>query len=301
MPTTTNFGWTTPADTDLVKDGASAIRTLGNGIDTSLVDLKGGTTGQVLSKASNTDMDFTWVAQDDSNAIQNALLTTTGDTIYASGASTPARLGIGTAGQVLTVNSGATAPEWKTSSSFQPTLTAQQSGRYIRQNSTVALTSLTLTEDTTYYFPIFLPAYALDRISIRTGGSHSGTSTVRLGLYNADISTGKPGTVYLDAGTVSATAINTNYEITISNTPPAGYYYFALNVQALTGTADFSSYSNSATERPIISFYQPTFASMNGQSVLNGYTESGITGAFATAGTLTVYTSGIINMAVRIA
>lgn len=60
MPTTTNFGWTTPADTDLVKDGALAIRTLGNGIDTSLVDLKGGTTGQFLSKASNTDMDFTW-------------------------------------------------------------------------------------------------------------------------------------------------------------------------------------------------------------------------------------------------
>ena len=114
MPTTTNFGWTTPADTDLVKDGASAIRTLGNGIDTSLVDLKGGTTGQVLSKASNTDMDFSWVAQDDSNAIQNALLTTTGDTIYASAASTPARLGLGTAGQVLTVNSGATAPEWAT-------------------------------------------------------------------------------------------------------------------------------------------------------------------------------------------
>lgn len=60
MPTTTNFGWTTPADTDLVKDGASAIRTLGNGIDTSLVDLKGGTTGQLLSKASNTDLDFSW-------------------------------------------------------------------------------------------------------------------------------------------------------------------------------------------------------------------------------------------------
>ena len=41
MPTTSNFGWTTPADTDYVKDGALAIRTLGNGIDTSLVDLKG--------------------------------------------------------------------------------------------------------------------------------------------------------------------------------------------------------------------------------------------------------------------
>lgn len=60
MPTTSNFGWTTPADTDLVKDGAAAIRTLGNGIDTSLVDLKGGTTGQYLIKQSNTDLDFTW-------------------------------------------------------------------------------------------------------------------------------------------------------------------------------------------------------------------------------------------------
>jgi hypothetical protein len=62
MPTTTNFGWTTPADTDLVKDGAAAIRTLGSAIDTSLVDLKGGTTGQLLSKNSNTDLDFTWAA-----------------------------------------------------------------------------------------------------------------------------------------------------------------------------------------------------------------------------------------------
>ena len=48
MPTTTNFGWTTPADTDLVKDGAAAIRTLGNGVDTSMAQLKGGTTGQIL-------------------------------------------------------------------------------------------------------------------------------------------------------------------------------------------------------------------------------------------------------------
>lgn len=60
MPTTSNFGWTTPADTDLVKDGAAAIRTLGNGIDSSLVDLKGGTTGQYLVKQSATDLDFTW-------------------------------------------------------------------------------------------------------------------------------------------------------------------------------------------------------------------------------------------------
>lgn len=62
MATTTNFGWETPNDTDLVKDGAAAMRTLGNSIDTSFVDLKGGTTGQVLAKASNSDMDFVWAA-----------------------------------------------------------------------------------------------------------------------------------------------------------------------------------------------------------------------------------------------
>jgi hypothetical protein len=58
--TTPNFGWAVPTSTDLVKDGAVAIETLGDSIDASLVDLKGGTTGQVLAKASNTDMDFTW-------------------------------------------------------------------------------------------------------------------------------------------------------------------------------------------------------------------------------------------------
>jgi hypothetical protein len=64
MPTTSNFGWTTPADTDLVKDGAAAIRTLGNGIDTSFLDLKGGTSGQILAKNSATDLDFVWIAND---------------------------------------------------------------------------------------------------------------------------------------------------------------------------------------------------------------------------------------------
>jgi hypothetical protein len=64
MATTTNFGWETPDDTDLVKDGAAAMRTLGNSIDTSFVDLKGGTSGQILSKASNTDLDYTWITND---------------------------------------------------------------------------------------------------------------------------------------------------------------------------------------------------------------------------------------------
>jgi hypothetical protein len=113
MASTSAFGWETPDDTDLVKDGAAAIRTLGNSIDTSMSELKGGTTGQVLSKTSNTDMDFTWVAQDDSNAIQNAIVDAKGDLIAATANDTPARLAVGANNTFLRPNSSAaTGLEW---------------------------------------------------------------------------------------------------------------------------------------------------------------------------------------------
>lgn len=113
--TTTNFGWDIPQSTDLVKDGATAIAALGQDIDTALVDLKGGTTGQVLAKATNTDLDFTWVAQDDSNAIQNAIVDAKGDLIAATAADTPARLAVGANGTVLTADSAeATGLKWAT-------------------------------------------------------------------------------------------------------------------------------------------------------------------------------------------
>jgi hypothetical protein len=107
--TTPNFGWVVPTSTDLVKDGATAIETLGDSIDASLLDLKGGTSGQVLKKNSNTDMDFVWGT--DSAGMTNPM-TTTGDIIYSSSGSTPARLGIGTTGQVLNVTAG--VPAWAT-------------------------------------------------------------------------------------------------------------------------------------------------------------------------------------------
>ena len=116
--TTTNFGWDIPQSTDLVKDGATAIAALGQDIDTALVDLKGGTTGQVLAKASGTDLDFSWVAQDDSNAIQNAIVDAKGDLIAATANDTPARLAVGTNGQVLTADSTrATGIKWATPAS----------------------------------------------------------------------------------------------------------------------------------------------------------------------------------------
>jgi hypothetical protein len=126
--TTTNFGWDIPQSTDLVKDGATAIAALGQDIDTALVDLKGGTTGQVLSKASGTDLDFTWVAQDDSNAIQNAIVDAKGDLIAATAADTPARLAVGTNGQVLTADStAATGLAWANATSGSMTVLASGS------------------------------------------------------------------------------------------------------------------------------------------------------------------------------
>jgi hypothetical protein len=175
-----------PTPTDLVTDLPADFEVFGQAVDTSMADLKGGTTGQILSKASNTNMDFTWITNDvgditavnvtapitgggtsgavtigvdaattsaagvvqlsDSTsttssvlastptatksaydlantanttanaAIAKTTVTTAGDIIYRN-ATVPTRLGIGTANQVLAVNSGATAPEWKTPTS----------------------------------------------------------------------------------------------------------------------------------------------------------------------------------------
>jgi hypothetical protein len=93
MATTTNYSWTTPDDTDLVKDGAAAIRSLGTAIDSTVFTNAGA-------------------------AINKTIIDAAGDLIYGTAADTAARLALGTAGQILTVNTGATAPEWKTPSTL---------------------------------------------------------------------------------------------------------------------------------------------------------------------------------------
>jgi hypothetical protein len=74
---TTYFGWVMPTATDLVTDLPADFNIFGQGVDTSMQDLLGGTTGQVLSKASNTNMDFTWIEQDDTTLSFNAQTGTT--------------------------------------------------------------------------------------------------------------------------------------------------------------------------------------------------------------------------------
>jgi hypothetical protein len=74
---TTYFGWVMPTSTDLVTDLPADFNIFGQGVDTSMKDLLGGTTGQVLSKTSNTNMAFTWIEQDDTTLSFNAQTGTT--------------------------------------------------------------------------------------------------------------------------------------------------------------------------------------------------------------------------------
>jgi hypothetical protein len=144
--TTPNFGWPVPTSTDLVKDGATAIEALGDSIDASLLDLKGGTTGQVLSKNSNTDMDFTWVTSDDANAIQNTIVDAKGDLIAATAADTPARLAVGTNGQVLTADStAATGLKWAAASAGKILQVVQSVTTTSTAISSTSLTDTTIT------------------------------------------------------------------------------------------------------------------------------------------------------------
>ncbi len=63
MATTPIFGWTTPADTDLVKNGALAMRTLGDSIDASM--------GQMTLNAQ-TGTTYTFVLTDNRNKLVTA-------------------------------------------------------------------------------------------------------------------------------------------------------------------------------------------------------------------------------------
>ena len=102
---TTPFSWQMPTATDLVTDLPADFEVFGQAVATSMADLLGGTSGQVLAKNSNTDMDFVWVAQDDSNAIQNTIVDAKGDLIAASASDVPARLAVGSNGETLVADS----------------------------------------------------------------------------------------------------------------------------------------------------------------------------------------------------
>lgn len=232
MATTTNFGWETPDDTDLVKDGAAAIRTALNGVDTSFVDLKGGTTGQVLSKASGTDLDFTWVAQDDSNAIQNAIVDAKGDLIAATAADTPARLAVGTNGYVLTADSGeATGLKWAAPASGGG-MTLINTGGTALSGSSVTISSIPDTYKSLLVIVRGYKAGTQDTYTKLTFNSDTGTNYQTYFTNNS----GSTGTTF--ATSYVATNING-----VSNSADAQYNNMAISIPDYTSTTTYKALS----------------------------------------------------------
>jgi hypothetical protein len=251
----------------------------------------------VDSSAVTSSLDYK-VAQ----KVDKSLVDAKGDLIVASAADTVGRLPVGgTNGHVLTVDSaetlgvkwaagatgpqgatGATGPQGATGATGATGIVASPglaSANYY--GSTVATpTTFTMVEDRTYFTPFYLfETTTFDRFLIRAN-TQTGTATVRLGLYNN--SNAKPTTVVFDAGTVSVTASSTAYAITINETVNAGWYWLASNMQtagtgnSFTGSASFVSFG-------VFGGY-PANGAVNFTSIC--WSETGITGAFATAGTV---------------
>ena len=135
-----------PTATDLVTDLPADFEVFGQAVATSMADLLGGTSGQILAKNSNTDMDFVWVANDVGDitavtagtgisgggtsgavTVTNSMATTIdakGDLVPGTGADTFARLAVGANDLVLTAASGeATGLKYSGAwTSYTPTL-----------------------------------------------------------------------------------------------------------------------------------------------------------------------------------
>jgi hypothetical protein len=269
MATTTNYSWTTPDDTALVKDGAAAIRSLGTAIDTTVFTNAGA-------------------------AVAKATVDAKGDLIAGTADNTVARLAVGANDTVLTADSStATGLKWAAAGGVAPLLIPINSGKYIKGFQIAGLNQAGLTEDTTYYVPIYLAGTTYDRIGFKSGASQTSASTIRLGIYNVGANN-KPTTLVLDAGTVSASAANTVYEITINQALNAGYYYLAINYQS--GVQAYAMYISD----PILPVggYADNMTNQGINSQM--YYQTGVSGAFATAGTL-VASNDHFFMGMRIA
>jgi hypothetical protein len=282
MATTPNYGWVMPDPTDFVTDLPADFEIFGDAVDATVDGIE--TTANA--------------AEATANAAQPNVITTEGDLVVGDASGDPVRVAVGTVGQVL-ASDGDTV-EWVTPvapPSDPPYLSTTKGGEYlftILADKTGGA-SQTVQLARTYYLPVYLPNCTLDRIEIRTGNAYTGNHTVRLGIYNN--TNGRPGTVLLDAGTVSATANNTNYSITINQVITEGWYWLASNcqTQVSAGTKEFLSAGTGVKGAQFFAGIECLTC-----TPYTSYFESSITGAFATA--VPTLSSGIAFMSyVRLA
>ena len=203
-------------------------------------------------------------------------MTTTGDIIYSSPGSTPVRLGIGTANQVLRVNSGATAPEWATP--------AAGGGDFVKITgaSFSAVSSIVLNDvfSATYnYYKLFTTLDASSggglRVRWRVGGTDaSGSDYEWTRIYSSGTTVAAYGESAKTSADISDTSTTTTAEILIcdpfltSNTFTQGYNIY----NAPTGGTDHGFYvsgHNSATSYTGMTIF-PSAGTITGRYVLYG-------------------------------
>jgi hypothetical protein len=181
MATTTNYSWSTPDDTALVKDGAAAIRSLGTAIDSTVFTNAG-------------------------NAIQKTLIDAKGDLIVGSAADTVARLAAGTNGHYLSANSGATnGVEWVAPPS-SGSLTLINTGGTTLSGATTTISSIPsgykhLELHVVQWQPVTDGSY----LGIRYN-SDSNTRYAQAGLTGGITGTFNANIIYVTDGTYNASA-----------------------------------------------------------------------------------------------
>jgi hypothetical protein len=220
-----------PTSSSLVTNLPADFNTFGQGVDTSLQDLLGGTTGQVLSKTSGTNMDFTWVTPTDETP-----LTTKGDLFTFS--TVDARLGVGTNGHVLTADSTqSTGIKWaapaggggkvlQVVNAFTNTDVASSTSTFVATTLTATITPTSATSKVL----IFVQQVGLAKSAANSNASLSlrllrgGTTIDNFAENAAGTGTavinriGGSGMTYLDSpATTSATTYSTRFMSALNN------------------------------------------------------------------------------------
>jgi hypothetical protein len=265
-----------PTATDLVTDLPADFEVFGQAVATSMADLLGGTTGQVLSKTTNADMDFTWVAANPGDitgvtagvgitgggtsgtvTVTNDMataITAAGDIVVGTGSGTYDNLPIGTTNQILTADTSVSPYKVKWA-----TAAGGGSMTLLSTTAITAVASITLSSISGSYKHLYILVEALNEVSggnqnLRINGNtgsvyrynRTRSDTATASVDNASTSfpmsfSGAPDMtiscyIYNYASGASVKALNANYSGVYSAANSVGGYISATAVTSLTIT-----------------------------------------------------------------